>query len=362
MIKGGTSAGVGATAWAELCAAVQEVLVPALPWSPDKAAASLMAKGVLLPAFLQQATLQQLALVCTYVTQAGLGSREVWARVRDELLKRAPKGEGGASAGGVDEDAAADVAAVVYTLELGGCPAPEAQPWLQQLLGGEVQPRGSGPLLGYLSALQLLWCAKAAGCLAEVAQSAPLAAALEDPTHLPLLLPAQLSQLVQLWRELGQRPPEPFSHALLEQLLARQSDVSSNGSGRVSSTVAVWAVAYCLPGSTVAGALRNIARKLAETGVQAFADSAKGSKPGGAATAGGGKAAVLTAEDVCAFVAAVGQLDCDLDDQELAMLVTWLRGSPPGQRRRRIEQLPSERQVQVGKHRAYGTAGTALVP
>ncbi|GFR42978.1 hypothetical protein Agub_g3977 [Astrephomene gubernaculifera] len=185
--------------WRAVSSALTSVLLPVLPWSPPAHIATVFREAFLLHVPLQQASMRQLGLLCTYCVQTGLGSDAVWSRVREELIRRLPqesaraavaattetqvqaskglagkkpapkatapcaapsalsqldgaqgvKGGGGRLMGGEEGPqervAAADLAAVCYALEIGRCGAGQAAVrWLWELQERQQQPGSSG--------------------------------------------------------------------------------------------------------------------------------------------------------------------------------------------------------------------------
>ncbi|GFR42977.1 hypothetical protein Agub_g3976 [Astrephomene gubernaculifera] len=275
--------------WRAVSSALTSVLLPVLPWSPPAHIAAAFREAFLLHVPLQQASMRQLGLLCTYCVQTGLGSDAVWSRVREELIRRLPqesvltvvaatqvqagrrlvakatapaavpkalgqpigaqgvKGGGAVQSGGEEgpqeQIAAADLAAVCYALEIGGCGAGQAAVrWLWELQERQQKPQqpgsagqeqgawysGSSLALSGLSALQRLWMSRSAVVsppltpaeevlegMAATAVAAQALTTVKQPaaaeelwqslfssvSGLDLLLPSQLVQMVALRAE-----------------------------------------------------------------------------------------------------------------------------------------------------------------
>ena len=204
------------------------------------------------PAVLTAASLRQLALMCTYTTQAapqlaeeaGRGRRTLWwSTVRAELLRRAQdeevekawsKAQRGSSSNRsaataeADLQTAVDLAAACYGLLMhgggsregrdsasGGGAAPssaslpdELATWMKLLLtraGSSLAARTSlSKGLAGVRALQLLWVARSAGCahlLPASVWSTAFGALGPEKTGAAALQPRQLAQLVVLRAE-----------------------------------------------------------------------------------------------------------------------------------------------------------------
>ncbi|KAG2427323.1 hypothetical protein HXX76_012518 [Chlamydomonas incerta] len=252
-----------AAVWQDLEEGLEGVLLPVLPWVPPPEMLKTLRFGLLEqpPAVLTAASLRQLALMCTYVTQAApqlaadvspVRRMSWWANVRAELLQRAQDEEvekawakvqrgsssgGGGSSGeaaGAALQRAGDLAAVCYGLLMhggsgregrdsraggsaGAAPSGAALPddlatwmWLQLTRAGSAasseivwSPSSDERLVG-LRALQLLWVARAVGCLHMLPRrvwGAAFGALGPERLNSKALLPRQLAQLVVLRSE-----------------------------------------------------------------------------------------------------------------------------------------------------------------
>ncbi len=286
--------------WEAVEAALGNVLMPALPWAPGEKLAAALREGVLLRAPLQAASMTQLALLCTYCTQAGAGSPEVWAQVALELQRRVGVWAAvshGAGAPGKDAsarqelqgssaavgsghgDSFADLAAVCYALHLGGAPR------LDEVLTACLQPGAdrespqalpagwAAAAMGrweHLSALHHLWLSHSFGSVAHVSDAAWRAAmAVPEPgsaaglDRLETLTRRQCAQLVLLLGEApadkrealrGHQGPqathwEELCSMLLRRLYGSGSPDAPGGSAieEEGPAVATAAVLHCLP-------------------------------------------------------------------------------------------------------------------
>ncbi|KAG2427322.1 hypothetical protein HXX76_012517 [Chlamydomonas incerta] len=329
-----------AAVWQDLEEGLEGVLLPVLPWVPPPDMLRTLRFGLLEqpPAVLTGASLRQLALMCTYVTQAApqlaadaSSARRMswWANVRAELQQRAQDEEvekawakvqrgsssGGGSSGEVAEAAlqtAGDFAAVCYGLLMhggsgregrdsrasgsaGAAPSGAALPdelaaWMRLLqtragsaAASEIvwSPSSDERLVG-LRALQLLWVARAVGCLHVLPRSvwgAAFGALGPERLNSKALLPRQLAQLVALRSEalrgsstsaeggIPQQlptalPPVPVAGWFLDAWLgqvatscrrlrlakrAARAGAIGDADGIITPAVAALAVAYCQP-------------------------------------------------------------------------------------------------------------------
>eukprot|EP00198_Chlamydomonas_reinhardtii_P009744 XP_001699081.1 predicted protein [Chlamydomonas reinhardtii] len=240
--------------WQDVEEGLEGVLLPVLPWVPPHEILKALRFGLLEqpPAVLTAASLRQLALMCTYTTQAapqlaeeaGRGRRTLWwSTVRAELLRRAQDEEvekawskaqrgsgsnGSATTAEADLQTAIDLAAACYGLLMhgggsregrdsasGGGAAPssaslpdELATWMKLLLtraGSSLAARTSlSKGLAGVRALQLLWVARSAGCahlLPASVWSTAFGALGPEKTGAAALQPRQLAQLVVLRAE-----------------------------------------------------------------------------------------------------------------------------------------------------------------
>ncbi|GIM09464.1 hypothetical protein Vretimale_13323, partial [Volvox reticuliferus] len=244
-------------AWAYLEIGLREVLIPVLPQTPTPPLLKQLREGLLessiTPVALEQASWQQLGLLCTYGLQVGnqLLPPSWWGQLQAEvarrrLLQRTMAADDGGrtqlleSYVGCVKDGVEveefldpwDVASVCYSLEVCGCSVPEAAlSMLRRSLGtspmGEAGASTSAststtaaaaPGIGadvswchgsfgtdpdsVLRALHLLWVARQFGFLsnvpASVWEAAYGAGTSGRPALLALLHPQQLGQLVML--------------------------------------------------------------------------------------------------------------------------------------------------------------------
>ncbi len=263
MVKGGeVSREQLSSAIDALTEAIASALLPALPWVPEGSAGALLLRVLEAPALLRACSARQLALLCTYATQSGLGTQRMWERVGEEVGVRVTDL---LLAGG----SALDFFAVQYGLKVAGDSVAagvqrEQQGWdvglelgLQQLQG--LSSSSGEPTVPPLQALHVLWVAHRLGCLPQVAPGVWAAAHAATDDQLRLLLPYQLAQLVELRAAAAaeglQLPPAPegYTARVLHALLQRPNPGSGTGATSANDTqlvqgiAAVRALAY-LPG------------------------------------------------------------------------------------------------------------------
>ncbi len=235
---------------AELEDGIQGVLLPALPWKPEGRDATLLLKLLQATSLLQACSPRQLALLCTYATQSGLGSQLMWERVAQSQQAAAlAVGAFGADASAAAADAW-DRLSVRYALYVAGQGVKQAGKedkklvscCLGQLAQGSIAPaRGA---VNALRALQVLWVAHRCGLLAQ-APRALWDMAYSTTDLLRLLLPYQLAQLVELRSAAAaegvqlQPPPTSFLNQWLAALESK-----GDGSGGVRGALAVRAVTH----------------------------------------------------------------------------------------------------------------------
>ncbi len=177
--------------------AIELALMPALPWVPIGG----LLPGLLAdPKLLQACSPRQLALLCTYATQSGLGTQRMWERVGAEVQAR---GEALLGARG-DASAAAGCAAIWYALKVAGCSVAgmgegsTVRTWLEGQLRQMDAGGSEGPGMTLLQALYVLWVAHRLGSLSLVPPGVWAAVHAATDDQLQLLLPFQLAQLVEL--------------------------------------------------------------------------------------------------------------------------------------------------------------------
>ncbi len=192
--------------------AITSPLMPALPWAPEGDGGALLVSVLGDQKLLRACSSGQLALLCTYATQSGLGAKAapLWRNVMADMQTRGaaflPAGTGETAA---SPAAAADSFAVWYALEVAGCTVAAGgqrdniRTWLGQKLQGLDEGGGSGggvALAAQLQALHALWVAHRLDALPLVPQGAwaALHACSASEEQLRLLLPYQLVQLVEL--------------------------------------------------------------------------------------------------------------------------------------------------------------------
>ncbi|KAG2432311.1 hypothetical protein HYH02_013031 [Chlamydomonas schloesseri] len=362
--------------WRDVEEGLEGVLLPVLPWVPPDETLKTLRLGLLEqpPSVLTAASLRQLALLCTYTTQAApqlaaeaVGAKRTawWSNVRADLLRRAQeeevekawskvqRGASSTASSAAGEEAAlqtaGDLAAVCYGLLMHGSGSgggregqasglrsssgaelpPELATWMRLLLTRASSataadtsciPSSREGLAG-VRALQLLWVARAVGCLHLVPDSvwaAAFGARGPEQTGAPALQLRQVVQLVVLRAEAvrayssspqQQQPPPSAESWFVEVWLGRlttavrktlQAKRPSRGGGLgpdadgITPGVAALAVAYCLPPAERPPAY---AVALAEAALPALGAAAG---PGGAAAASADQA--LSLADVWAFV------------------------------------------------------------
>ncbi len=222
--------------------AITFALLPALPWVPEGPAGEQLARVLEAPALLQACSSRQLALLCTYATQSGLGTQRMWQHMGDEVQARG--GVLSAAMGGASS--AADGFAVCYALEVaaggvaGSGVGAQVRPWLEGQLQGLDAGSSEEPSMTPLQALHVLWVAHRLGCLPQVAPGVWAAAHAATDDQLRLLLPYQLAQLVELRAAAAaaglQLPPAPegYTARVLHALL--QWPEPGSGAGATTGT------------------------------------------------------------------------------------------------------------------------------
>ncbi len=306
--------------------AITSTLQPALPWVP---AGGLLPRVLESPALLQACSPRQLALLCTYATQSGLGSQRMWEHVRAEVQAR---GESLSAARG-NAAAAADYFSVCYALEVAGCSmagsglANGVRTWLGQL---QDLHSSEGPSMAPLQALHVLWVAHRLGDLALAPPGVWAALHAATDSQLQLLLSYQLAQLVELRAAAAAAglplPPvvEGYTVRVLGALGARQQAHPGAGAGAAAASDAtllglasVRALAY-LPAEVQGG---SVGALLAHSLSFFEADSSTG-----AATTGG-RVSGLSAADAATWAAAVERLQSALGGPPASTLsLRQLRG------------------------------------
>ncbi len=336
-----------------LAEAVTSALMPALPWAPEGDAGGLLVSVLADQKLLQACSPGQLALLCTYATQSGLGAKAtlMWKHVAAEVQARGVAASLSAATGNAAADAAAaaDACAVWYALEVAGCSVlagglqPQIRTWLGRQLqqaqaldvGGSDARSGGGQhvalVLTALQALQVLWVAHRLDGLALVPQGAwaALHTLLASEEQLQLLLPYQLTQLVELRAAAAAAelplPPVPGGYtARVLSALQRQAETPTlDARAAAARDARLWsalasarALAY-LPAEELEGSWES----LWSLSLHYFEESCKTE-----AATFGGRASSLSAADAAAWVSAIERRRGELGGPG-SMLATYeLRG------------------------------------
>ncbi len=244
--------------------AITSALMPALPWAPEGDGGALLVSVLGAPELLRTCSPGQLALLCTYATQSGLGAKAppLWRNVAAEVQRR-----GGATF--FSAAAASDSLAIWYALEVAGCSvaAGGQRADMRTRLGQTLQEldagcgadaNGGGRHVAWaptpLLAPQVLWVAYRLGGLSLVPQGAwaALWAALDAAStaeQLQQLLPYQLVQLVELRAAAAAAglplPPGPGGHIYrVLGTLKRQPKTAASETRLLKALVAARALAY----------------------------------------------------------------------------------------------------------------------
>ncbi len=326
--------------------AITSALMPALPWAPEGDGGALLVSVLGDQKLLRACSPGQLALLCTYATQSGLGAKAalMWKNVAACSAAFLPAATGETAAVAA---AAADALAVWYTLEVAGCSVAAGgqgahmRTWLGQQLqgldaGSGTDTNDGGQRVAWaptpLLALQVLWVAHRLDGLTLVPQGVWITLwgaldAFSTAEQLQLLLPYQLVQLVELRAaavaaELPLLPaPGGHIHRVLDALMRQPTTPSLGARAAAASDMHLMRALACaralayLPAEELGGSWGS----LVSLSLSFFAG-------GWDATALGGRASGLSAADTAAWVSVVERRQGELGGPAIRLTLPQLQG------------------------------------